>query len=285
MIKSGLVPTSSWPIHTEMKARLRARESAALASSFFLTCRKREGNQSAYFKDIRKELEERIRERLDHFWSEGIRGADFFISAIGPAVEIYGKYSKVKKLSGEEVTASELLNHVRQYVTEYALSKILKGVTLEKIDPITRFYILWRWTYNGQTIEYDDARKLSQAVGVELDKIWGKGNVVKKVGGKIEVLSPNDRKIDEIKDRPPVNMIDALHKSCLLWQAERTKELENYLSSTGYLNNPFFWETAQALSELLPSGDKEKLMIQGLLMRAPVITGGERQITLERWSS
>lgn len=266
LINAGLVPTSSWPIHTEMKARLMARESAALASSIFLTCRKREGDQEAYFKDIRKELEERIRERLNHFWSEGIRGADFFISAIGPAVEIYGKYSKVKRLSGEEMDASELLNHVRQYVSEYALSKILKGVTLEKIDPITRFYILWRWTYNGQTIEYDDARKLSQAVGVELDKIWGKGNVVKKSEGKIEVLSPKDREIDEIKDRHPVNLIDALHKSCLLWQAERAKELENYLSSTGYLSNPLFWETAQALSELLPSGDKEKLMIHGLLV-------------------
>jgi len=267
-----------------MKARLRARESAALASSFFLTCRKREGNKEAYFKDIRKELEERIKERLEHFWSQGIKGADFFISAIGPAVEIYGKYAKVKKLSGEELKASELLEHVRRYVTEYALGRILKGIKLEHIDPVTRFYILWRWTYNGQEIEYDDARILSQAVGVELEKLWGKGNVVQKSGSKIKVLSPQDRKIEEIKDRHPMILIDALHKACLLWHAERGKELENFLSSTGYLNNPVFWETVQALSELLPLGDKEKMMIQGLLLKAPVVTSEERQITLERWS-
>jgi len=284
LVEAGLVPTASWPVHTEMKARLRARESAALASSFFLTCRKREGNKEAYFKDIRKELEERIKERLEHFWSQGIKGADFFISAIGPAVEIYGKYAKVKKLSGEELKASELLEHVRGYVTEYALGRILKGIKLEHIDPVTRFYILWRWTYNGQEIEYDDARILSQAVGVELDKIWGKGNVVQKSGSKIKVLSPQDRKIEEIKDRHPMILIDALHKACLLWHAERGKELENFLSSTGYLNNPVFWETVQALSELLPSGDKEKMMIQGLLLKAPVVTSEERQITLERWS-
>jgi len=284
LVEAGLVPTASWPVHTEMKARLRARESAALASSFFLTCHKREGNEEAYFKDIRKELEERIKERLEHFWSQGIKGADFFISAIGPAVEIYGKYAKVKKLSGEELKASELLEHVRRYVTEYALGRILKGIKLEHIDPVTRFYILWRWTYNGQEIEYDDARILSQAVGVELDKIWGKGNVVQKSGSKIKVLSPQDRKIEEIKDRHPMILIDALHKACLLWHAERGKELENFLSSTGYLNNPVFWETVQALSELLPSGDKEKMMIQGLLLKAPVVTSEERQITLERWS-
>jgi len=284
LINSGLVPTASWPVHTERKMRLRGRESAALASSFFLTCRKREGNKEAYFKDIRKELEERIKERLEHFWSQGIKGADFFISAIGPAVEIYGKYAKVKKLSGEELKASELLEHVRRYVTEYALGRILKGIKLEHIDPVTRFYILWRWTYNGQEIEYDDARILSQAVGVELEKLWGKGNVVQKSGSKIKVLSPQDRKIEEIKDRHPMILIDALHKACLLWHAERGKELENFLSSTGYLNNPVFWETVQALSELLPLGDKEKMMIQGLLLKAPVVTSEERQITLERWS-
>jgi len=140
---------------------------------------------------------------------------------------------------------------------------------LEPIDPVTRFYILWRWTCNGQEIEYDDAMMLSQAVGVELYKIWGKGNVVGKSGGKIKVLSPQDRKIEEIRDRHPMILIDALHKACLLWHAERGKELENFLGR--YLNNPVFWETVQALSELLPSGDKEKMMIQGLLLKAPVI--------------
>ena len=39
----------------------------------------------------RRELQERVAERLDFFWSQGIRGADFFISAIGPAVEVFGR--------------------------------------------------------------------------------------------------------------------------------------------------------------------------------------------------
>jgi hypothetical protein len=30
------------------------------------------------------------KERLDFFWSQGIRGADFFISAIGPALSVFG---------------------------------------------------------------------------------------------------------------------------------------------------------------------------------------------------
>lgn len=287
LLESDITPTSSWPVHTEREARTVAQESAALASSFFLACRKREGNRTAYFKDIKQELDKRIMERLDHFWQEGIRGADFFISAIGPAVEVFGRYEKVKKLSGDEVSVSELLDEVRSRVTEYALRRILHGVSLEKIDPLSRFYLLWRWTYNGETIAYDDARKLAQAVGVELDHIRGTGRLVSGKD-KITVAKPEERKIEEIARKQPVSLIDALHKACLLWKADRRKELEGFLADVGVANDPTFWETAQALSELLPDGDREKQMIQGLLMKAPTIAkAGEKQLSLldKEWSS
>ena len=56
-----------------------------------------------YLDDVRQELTATIRERLDFFWNQGIRGADFFISAIGPAVSVFGRYSKVYKLDGTPV--------------------------------------------------------------------------------------------------------------------------------------------------------------------------------------
>lgn len=288
LIQAGIVPTSSWPIHTEMGARLRARDSAALASSFFLACRKRVGNEVAYFKDIKRELQDRIMERLDHFWEQGIRGADFFISAIGPAVEVFGRYEKVKKLSGEEMSVADLLGEVRKYVTQYALSRILGKVSLDKIDPLTRFYVLWRWTYNGETVPYDDARKLAQAVGVELDEFRGQGKLVSG-RDKISVAKPHQRKVEDISGRQPVSLVDALHKACLFWKADRRKELGDFLAETGFADDPTFWETAQDISDLLPDGDPEKQMLQGLVMKAPAVAreAKERtkQLTLgEGWS-
>ena len=282
LLRSKVVPTCSWPVHTEREARTVARESAALASSFFLACRKREGNETVYFKDIKQELNKRIMERLDHFWEQGIRGADFFISAIGPAVEVFGRYEKVKKLSGEEITASELLEEVRKLVTQYALSRILRGAKLEKIDSLSRFYILWRWTYNGETVLYDDARKLAQAVGIELDDIRGKGKLVSGKD-KILVAKPDERKLEDIAKRQPISLIDALHKACLLWKADKRKELENFLSESGFLDDDAFWETAQDLSDLLPDGDREKQMLQGLLMKAPIMPKKpEKQLSLNK---
>jgi len=42
LLDSNLVVTGAWPINTEMQARLRAKESAVLASSIYIVARKME---------------------------------------------------------------------------------------------------------------------------------------------------------------------------------------------------------------------------------------------------
>ncbi|MGM0487099.1 MAG: hypothetical protein ACQESR_10105 [Planctomycetota bacterium] len=73
---------------------------------------------------MRQELKTVAKERLDFFWAQGIRGADFFISAVGPALSVFGRYAQVIRISGEEVTVGEFLDEVRALVTNYALTKI-----------------------------------------------------------------------------------------------------------------------------------------------------------------
>jgi putative DNA methylase len=251
LLSSGLYISASWPIHTEMEARLRAKGSAALASSIYMVCRKRTENKTAYFNEIKSQIEERIKEKLDQFWNEGIYGADFFISAIGPALEIFGKYESVEKLSGEKVTAKELLDLVRKTVSEYALTKILKNPQLGDIDKETRFYILWRWTYNHAKVHFDDARKLAQAVGIELTEKWGKG-FIKKENENIIVLTPIERDKNFLEKKKFENMIDVLHACLIYWHQDNKKAITEILEETGYLNNNTFWQVAQALSDILP---------------------------------
>jgi len=42
-------------------------------------------------------------------------------------------------------------------------------------------------------------------------------------------------------------------------------KIKEILNETGYARNEIFWQTAQALSEILSEGDKEKQLIQGFL--------------------
>ncbi len=118
LLDSGLVITASWPINTEMKARLRAKESAALASSIYIVCRKMERQPTGWFNEVKEELKKHLNKKLDRLWKEGISGADFFISAIGSAIEVFGKYEKVMDYEGNVIRADKLLEYVRELVTE-----------------------------------------------------------------------------------------------------------------------------------------------------------------------
>lgn len=265
LLNSGLYLTASWPLHTEMKARLNAKETAALASSIYMVCRKRITTETAYFNEIKEQITKRIHRKLDQFWNENIIGSDFFISAIGPAMEVFGKYQSVEKLSGEKVDARELLEFIRKTVSEYALSKILQSPKLSGIDPETRFYLLWRWTYNNSKIHFDDARKLAQAVGIELTEYWNKGGFIQKDKEFIRVLGPMDRTDELLKKKSFDNMIDVIHKSLIHWNRGEKNMIEKLLEETGYANNEYFWQICQSISEVLPSGDKEKQLLQGFL--------------------
>ena len=86
LLDVGLVPSASWPIDTEMQSGMVKIGQARLSTSVWMACRKREGEAAdAFLSDMMEEMRPVIRERLLYFWGKGIRGADFFISAIGPA--------------------------------------------------------------------------------------------------------------------------------------------------------------------------------------------------------
>jgi putative DNA methylase len=266
LLEAGLYMTASWPIHTEMQARLNAQETASLASSIYMVCRKRTTEEIGDYTRMRREIEARVRERLAQFWEEGIRGADFFMSAIGPAVEVFGRYARVEKLSGEAVTVAELLEYVRKVVAEFALERILRGAELSGVDPLTRFYLLWRWTYNHARVPFDEARKLAAGAGIELTAHWGPGGLVAKDGKHVRVRSPMERAKDPrfaARTEFPT-MVDAMHRAAALWMENRSAELREHLSAT-YGENEVFWQVVQAVSEVLPEGDKERQILQGLL--------------------
>ena len=126
MINVGFSITASWPIATERTARLRARESAALATSIHLVCRPRpEDASSGDWGDVLEELPKRVGAWMERLQSEGIRGADLVFACIGPALEIYSRYSRVETAEGEEVKLDVYLEKVWEVVGRIALENVL----------------------------------------------------------------------------------------------------------------------------------------------------------------
>ena len=144
MIDAGWVMTGSWPIDTEMGSRLRAMDSAALASSIHLVCRPRESDEFiGDWRDVLQELPVRIHEWMPRLAEEGIVGADAIFACLGPALEIYSRYSSVEKASGEQVTLKEYLEHVWAAVAKEALNMIFKGADATGFEEDARLTAMW----------------------------------------------------------------------------------------------------------------------------------------------
>ncbi|MCX8099546.1 MAG: DUF1156 domain-containing protein [Casimicrobiaceae bacterium] len=126
MIRGGWTITGSWPIATEMGSRLRARDSAALATSVHLICRPRpEDAGVGDWTQVLRELPVRVADWMERLQREGVRGADLVFACIGPALEIFSRYAKVETADGREVSLAEYLQKVWEVVGRAALEQVL----------------------------------------------------------------------------------------------------------------------------------------------------------------
>jgi len=263
LLDSGLVMTGAWPINTEMRERLRSQESAALASSIYIVARKMARQPTGFYNNVQEELKQHLNKKLERLWQEGISGADFFIAAIGSAIEVFGKYEKVMDYEGNIVRADRLLQDVRKIATDYAVRQILHNGFSAEISDLTRFYVLYRWNYGEVRLEFDEARKLAQSCGIDLSKEWNHGGFIRKDKEFIKVVGPQERQLEEFK--ASTELIDVLHGVLLLWEKGRRVEIVKLLHKSGYGTGEAFYRVAQAVSETLPIDSKEKKLLDGFL--------------------
>lgn len=212
MINAEWIITASWPIDTERPGRLRAQDSAALASSIHLVCRPR-GNPDGSvrtddvgdWRDVLHELPIRIHEWMPRLAAEGVVGADAIFACLGPALEIYSRYSRVEKPNGEQVLLREYLEKVWEAVAREAITVIFHDADTSGFEEDARLTAMWLWTLSaggeqngaeasgsdedeagdeeekspgkkagvkgGFTLEYDAARKIAQGLGAHPEEM------------------------------------------------------------------------------------------------------------------
>lgn len=182
MIRGGWTITGSWPIATEMATRLRARDSAALATSVHLICRPRVGQASSLsslsdrqdagstgdWADVLRELPTRVGDWMERLQREGVRGADLVFACIGPALEIFSRYTKVETAEGREVKLDEYLTKVWEVVGRSALAQVLgtaeakaRNGAAGAVEEDARLTALFLWTLQSTDGGVGQASNLS----------------------------------------------------------------------------------------------------------------------------
>ncbi len=176
MIQAGWTITGSWPIATEKPQRMIAHESAALATSVHLVCRARpEDAGVGDWSDVLVDLPHRVGTWIERLQKEGIRGADLVFACIGPALEIFSRYSRVETADGKEVKLDAYLEKVWEVVGRIALENVLgtdeaqaRNGMAGVLEEDARLTALFLWTLqstetdvtsNGKDSDDDDSGK------------------------------------------------------------------------------------------------------------------------------
>lgn len=243
LVDAGLTVTEAWPVQTESRSRMNTLGAAALSDSIFFVARRREEAATGeYETDVAPELHRIARERVVTLWAggKGIGGADLLMAAVGAGLRAYTKFVKVEYANGEPMPAVQYLREVEGVVLDVMLEEIfgLRSAAVGSVDSLTRFYVLWRFTYRESSIEAGDAYVFCYPQGIELDGPLGisgpSPSLVEKTGKKFRVRNYEERGHDEElgmgTDGQPEPLIDILHR--LLWLIDnRPNELQTFLKA------------------------------------------------------
>ena len=224
LTRGGWTITGSWPIATEMGSRLRARDSAALATSVHLICRPRPQDASVGdWADVLRELPMRVGDWIERLQGEGIRGADLVFACIGPALEIFSRYRTVETAEGHQVELAEYLEKVWEVVGRAALEQVLGTAEAQArnglagaLEEDARLTALFLWTLQstetsdesgqkeeedeeaiakvaaqGLSLPFDVVRRFAQPMGIDLDE-WT-GRVIGQDKGVVRLLPVAER--------------------------------------------------------------------------------------------
>lgn len=268
--KAGFTVSEAWPLDTEKAGRMRAQNSAALASSITLVARKRESAAGVgnYEDDVQPDLRAIVRERADALWDMGIAGADLVIACVGAGLRAFTKYDRVEYANGDEVPAEKFLAEVEGVVLDAMMGKLFgrAGSTISAIDAASRFYVLWRFVYKAAEIDAGEAIVFTYGLHVELDGpaglSGGRDALVEKKKAKYRARDYTERGDnprlglpDERQVVAAVPLVDVLHR--LLWLMEHQPRKIGEFLAESQPDRERLRVLAQALAGAALSGKSE----------------------------
>ncbi len=246
----GLIVSASWPIVTEMAQRTNARGTASLMGSVHLVCRPRSESASVGdWAEVLSELPARVGDWMERLQAEGVRGADLVFACIGPALEIFSRYTRVETAEGLEVELPKYLEKVWEVVGRTALEHVLGTAEAQTrndlagaLEEDARLTALFLWTIQstngdsasngrsdtadvdaeevapqgkskGYSLMFDVARRFAQPLGIHLPE-W-EGRIIETSKGVVRLMAVTERGKQLFGESGAGSLADAIEASPL----------------------------------------------------------------------
>jgi adenine-specific DNA methylase len=265
LLDAGFSIASSWPVHTESEHSLHQAKKNAASSTIFLTCSKRTSGEPAYWADLRSEIARTARTAAAAFADDGLRGIDLTLSTFGPVLGVLSRNwpvftGELDEHGNQQVLRPDVaLDLAREEVARLKKRGLLGGRDVE-FDRVTDWWLLAWSDFQAAEFPYDEGRKLSIALDVELDELAKAEKLVRAQSGSITLLTPAQRRTAKGLDPDAgvwPSMIDALHALMLTYEEDGLGAAQAWLERTGKANDTRFRELVAAALRAVPC-TKEK---------------------------
>lgn len=185
IVNAGFQIVRTWPMRTEQTKGFKW-EKNVLASSIVLVCRPRpEDAPIITRRNFQAELKKTMPTALRRLTRTArISPVDLAQAAIGPGMEVYSRYSKVMRISGESVPIREALKYINDEITAYHEEE--SGA----LDKTTQFCLTWFKQHGYQEGNFGTAQLLATATGVDVANLHEK--VLTSARGKVKLFRRDD---------------------------------------------------------------------------------------------
>jgi hypothetical protein len=243
-----------------MGARMVAMDNAALQSSVTVAARPSYRQNVSSYREVKRAIEITIANEVEKLYRLGFRGADLLTACFGQAVSEFGKFEKLEKADGSEVSVAELLELAR----ESAFNALLKGFSG---DEFTKFYIGWLQLHGFIESDFDDAAKFTKiGLSINVQDLFKEHLLVKndnkqRLATMLERIQLN-QKIGEHKNS---FLIDVSHKLMFLYKSPNRNSLLKFIENHQLDVDSPVWRVITSLAELLPKEIEDHKLAVGLL--------------------
>lgn len=259
LIDASFEITASWAVSTENPQNLHQAKKNSVSSTVLLVCRKRDPNAAqAWWDDLRPEVANLVELRAPEFEANDITGIDLYLSAFGPALNVFSRSHPILDSSGEEVRPEQAFAEARKAIANYRFRKLVQSDTAG-FDSLTQWYLLAWDAFKAREFPFDEARQLALAIGgFNLTDLAKTHKLLDSASGTCQLLTPQQRlkkrafSVNE-QEFSALYLVDGLHAILAIYQEEQNIQLvRRFMKNTGLVSNDMFMKTMEVAFKVLP---------------------------------
>jgi putative DNA methylase len=251
---AGFVVTSAWPSRTESG-------NAGVASirvTVTIGCRVAADHRPlGVAAQVDRAVADAVSERVRQWDADGLALEDQLMASYGPAMEVYGRHSRVLNPDGTDADLDRYLNIARRTVRD-AMRLRVDELPLETFDATTRFAIFWLRAKGRAEVPKGEARFFAQADELRLDELRGRILSESAAGFRLRLDDPGPV-------GPGSSTIEVVRAMAHAWEAGGTEAVAAVIAAADReATDQHIWAVVADLARQIPSADKLAQALAGI---------------------